>query len=546
MYAAWLVLVPPMLVIAFAMLTRRILFSLFIGITSAALVVHDFNVGPAAHYLGKRLLMTSQLDKLTSWDGFLSCTNLFVILFLILIGVLIAMIRHSGAAYAYGALVRQKIKTSRGAELAVLCLANIFFIDDYFSGITVGSVMQPITDQFKVPRVKLALLVNSVAGPLAIIVPLSSWVAELIGQLRNSGVGIVGVGSVIVAEPFGFYASSIPFMMYALILVLSIWYIVLTRIGYGTVGAHEAYARKTSELFGGKLPVARRVTDIDPERTKHALLTDFLLPIVLLFLSVLGITLWTGDWALFGGANDIMTTIQNAKMSLAFFTGGLFTVVVTAWYYLLRGRVYARELFSFVREGYFLMGSSLFMLLFIWTLSGMIREDLKTGMYLANLLVGSVQASFFPLMFFALAALISTLIGTAWGTLGILIPLAFDLVPSYLGLGLPIALEQLPMLSALLGAIISGSIVGMHMSPVADVILMSAMSVGAYHLDVVRAQIQLAIPTVLSSLLAFYVVGTVWATHTPLTSAGIGLIVGFACNVILLHGLSMISHRRKR
>ncbi len=543
--SSWIVVAPPLIVILLATITKRILFALALGIVSASLIVADGNIIDACSYGLKRLVMTTQLEQVTSWATFLSCSNLFVMLFLLLLGVLITIIRRSGAAYAYGDFVMRRISSAKGAQIASLLLSNLFFIDDYFGGITIGSVMQPITDRFSVPRVKLALLVSSLAAPLAILVPLSTWVADLIGQLRNSGVGLDNTGTIISCDPYSFYLSAIPFMMYAIILVGSVWYMVATGTSYGLVARHERYARATGELFGGKIPVARHVVDASDERKKTSTILDFMLPIALLFvLTVIGV-LWTGDWYYFGGLNDFVATLQNARIFFSLFTGGLCAVLITIIYYVTRKRITIAELPQLIREGGMLMFGSLGMLLFIWTLSGIIRDDLKTGVYLADLLVGQVQAAFFPLMFFALAAFISTLIGTAWGALGILIPLAFDMVPAFLSLPLPIDIVQVPLLSALLGAIICGSVVGNHMSPIADVIVMSATSAGAYHLDLVRSQIQLTVPTVFASLLAYYIVGLTLDSSGSLVSAVSGICGGLVANVFFLHLLQWIDIKRK-
>ena len=546
MYCSWVVLVPPLLVIALAALTKRVLFSLFMGITSASLIVHNFELMNAVHYIGARIVLTTQVASLSSWQGVLAASNLYIILFLLLLGVLISMIRHSGAAYAYGKMVMAKIKTAAGAERASLLLSKIFFIDDYFSGITVGSVMQPITDQYAVPRVKLALLVNAVAAPIAIVVPLSSWIAELIGQFRNSGVSFGQQATVINADPYALYLSAIPFMIYALVTVLTVWYMVTTRVSFGLVARHERYAEKTGELFGGKIPVVRRMTDVSAHRQKSSKIIDFIFPIVLLFVSVIGITLWTGDWWCLGGQNDLLTALQQAKLFLSFFCGALGTVIATMVYYLGRERVTFAELPLFIREGIILMGGSLVMLVLIWTLSGIIRDDLKTGQFLADILIGRVTEAFIPLMFFVLAAVISTLIATAWGTLGILIPMAMSMVPTYLGLALPIDASHVPLLSALLGAIICGSLVGMHMSPVADVMVMSAASAGSYHLDLVRAQIQLAIPTVIASCLGFVVVGLTLATYGSSMSALMGVGSALGCNIIFITIIRCIERWRSK
>ncbi len=543
--SSWIVVVPPFIVILLAAITKRILFALAVGIGSASLIVTDGNLVSATMYGLKRLFATTQLKCITSLDSFLGASNLFVMLFLLLLGIMITMIRRSGAAYAYGNCVMRNIKTARGAQLASLLLSKLFFIDDYFGGITIGSVMQPITDCFKVPRVKLALLVSSLAAPLAILVPLSTWVADLMGQLRNSGVGLDACGTIVACDPYSFYLSAIPFMMYAIILVASVWYMVITGISYGLIARHEKHAQTTGELFGGKIPVARQCIDASDERKKNSSLIDFILPITLLFALTLVGVLWTGGWRLFGGENGLLCTLQNARMFFALFMGGLSAVLITSLYYVFGKRIKFGELPSIFQEGIMLMLGSLGMLLFIWTLSGIIRDDLKTGAYLANLLVGQVEAAFFPLMFFALAAFISTLIGTAWGALGILIPLAFDMVPAFLSLPMPIDIVQVPLLSALLGAIICGAVVGNHMSPIADVIVMSATSAGAYHLDLVRSQIQLTVPTVFASLLAYYIVGLTLETSSSLVSALWGICSGITANIIFLHLLQWIDIKRK-
>ncbi len=543
---SWMVIVPPLIVILLAAITKRILFALTIGTLSASLIVTDWHVVDALTYALKRVLLTTQLQQITSLESFLSCSNLFVILFLVLLGILITLIGRSGAAHAYGAFVLRRIKTAKGAQVASIMLSHCFFIDDYFSGITIGSVMQPITDCFKIPRVKLALLVCSLAAPLAILVPLSTWVADLLGQLRNSGVGLDEAEIVLACDPYSFYLSAIPFMLYAIILVASVWYMVITGVSYGIIARHERHAEATGDLFGGKIPVVHRPTEVADVAKKDSSIIDFVVPMALLFSITIGLILWTGESLVCGGANGLIATLQQARMFYSLFVGGLGAVAVTIVYYLVRKRIPIRQLPQVVGEGVMLMGGSLLMLVLIWTLSGIIRDDLNTGAYLANLLIGQVRLAFFPLMFFGLTAFISTLMGTAWGAIGILVPLAFSMVPTFLGLPLPLDIAQVPLLSALLGAIICGAVVGNHMSPIADVLVMSATSVGAYHLDVVKSQIQLTVPTVFASLLAYYVVGLTLDQYGSLVSAVCAIASGLLLNIVLLHVLQSLDRKSKK
>lgn len=543
---SWMVVVPPLIVILLAAITKRILFALTVGIVSASLIVANWNIPDALTYAIKRVLLTTQLTQVTSVDSFLASNILLMVLFFLLLGILITIIRQSGAVYAYGAFVMRKIKTAKGAQVASLLLSNCFFIDDYFAGITIGSVMQPITDCFKIPRVKLALLVSSLAAPLAILVPISSWIADLLGILRSTGVGLDATGTVVVSAPYSLYLSSIPFMMYAIIVVASIWYMVITGTSYGLIARHERIAQKTGDLFGGKIPVTQRGAEVSVAIKNSSILFDFMLPIGLLFGLSIFLVLWTGNWSCLGGANSLIVALQQGRMFVALFFGVLGSVLVTMVYYLFRKRISCTVLPSLVSDGMTMMIDSICMLLLIWTLSGIIRDDLNTGAYLADLLIGQVRIAFFPLMFFALTAFISTLMGTAWGAIGIVVPLAFSMVPTFLGLPLPLDIVQVPLLSVLLGAIVCGAIVGNHMSPIADVLVMSATSAGAYHLDVVKSQIQLTVPTVFASLLAYYIVGLTLDSYGSLVSAACGICSGLFVNVVLLHVLQWLDRKNNK
>lgn len=526
MQTSWLVILPPIIVVVLATVTRRVLFSLFVGIVSAALIVNDFQLASAAHFIVDRIWKTTELGKLASWDLFWTGNNIFLCLFLVLLGIIITMIQYSGAAYAYGALISKKLKSARGAEGSSLVLSTLFFIDDYFSCLTVGSVMQPITDQFRVPRSKLALLVNTVAAPLAVLVPLSSWVAEIVIQLRNSGIGLTK-GSLIQADPMQFYLATIPFMLYPLIVLVSIGYMVWQRISYGIIATQEVYAQKTGELFGGKMPTTRRA-QLSAKKIAGASIIDFLFPIGFLFCSII-------TWVWYHGNYN--------SISAGFFVGSLLTCIVTMIFLIARRTLSCAELPKIFKEGSLVMGSSLLMLILIWTLSNMLSKDLATGHYLAHFLKGYVTPTLFPVIFFLMAVGISALIGTSWGTFGMLIPLGLPMLVSFLGYT-TVSLAQIPLFMPLLGAIISGSMVGNHLSPIADIMLMSATSSGAYHLDLVKSQMSFTLPAIFSTAVAFLTSGVLLKQYNLPLTALLSLIVGIVLNIILLHLLEWCWKKR--
>lgn len=533
MLNTWLVVLPPLIVIVLATITRRVMFSLLLGIVSAALIVKDFQIYPACSLMLERIGRTTELYKFTSWELFWTGDRIFLCFFLIFLGIIITMIRYSGAAYAYSNFVVNKIKNARGAESSSLFLSIFFFIDDYFSCVTVGSVMQSVTDQFRVPRVKLAYMVNTAAAPLVVLIPLSSWAAWIIVQLRSSGVSLTAdsAKTVLVAEPFYYYLASIPFFFYAIIAFVALWYVVLSRTSYGIIRKHELYAQKTGELFGGKMPIAWRDAEVSLERQNKSSIIDFIFPVLMLFVLIIGWVLVSGGWLWQG--RGFMDALQHSDMSPGFFFGGLGACILSFIFFLSRGTLSLKEIRPIIKEGAWLLGSSIMMLILIWTLSKMLRDDLQTGNYLAQYLVGHLHVALFPVIFFIMAALISSLMGTAWGTMGILIPTALQMLTAFVSGGHgAVTLAAVPMFLPLLGAVVTGSIVGNHLSPISDVMVISATSVGAYHLDLVRAQMAMVVPLVIASIAAFATSGlmiyndcAVWAAALGSMAVGVGLMI---------------------
>lgn len=538
MVNSWLALVPPLLVIALTCLTRNVLFSLGTGIVSAALIVHNFVVSDALLFAGKRLFAVSELAKVSSWESFWTCSNLFLCLFLVLLGIVITLMHASGAAYAYACCVMKRVKTPAKAEASSLLLSTLFFIDDYFSCLTVGSVMQSITDSFKVPRVKLAVLINLIAAPLVVIVPITSWAAEIVGQLRNSGVGLHD--GLVYADPFYTYLSTIPCVMYAFIMIATLWFMTWRRVSFGIIKNHEAVAQKNGNLFGGKTPVVRRNEDLCDAVKASSSLIDFAFPIALLVLCVPFFLVYWGDWWVFGGSVSFIAAIQKANQfsSSALFSSVVVTLGVTTLFFLVRKRIALWQLPSLFKEGFFVMGTTPIMLIFIWTLSGMLGSDLGTGTYLAALLMDYMSIKLLPVFFFLIAVVISIMISSSWATMGMLIPVALRLVPSFAGFDLPIDLVDIPLMMPVLGAIISGSLVGNHASPIADVILMSSSSAGAYHMDVVKAHLSISLPTVVATTAAFGCIGYTIAIFALWQSLLLGFCVGLVGNVSVLLLLS--------
>ncbi len=544
----FLVLLPPLIVILMATYTKNTRISLFLGIFSAALIINNFLIWGTLKTIFDNFLIAIEFDKLKSLQTLWSCERIFILLFLLMLGIIISLLEHSGSAYAYGNYVTTKLKSIKKAELSSLILSFFFFIDDYFSCLTVGSVMQPITDQFKIPRVKLAFLVSSVAVPLAIIFPLSSWVAYILGQLGQTGVSTcINASTVIQGDPFFLYLKTIPFLFYALIVVFSIWFIVLRRLSFGVVAKHEAVAQATGTLFGGKQALTRKSQESMAERDsctpKNCTLWDFLLPIMLLITSTVMETLRSGQFFIFGGSNGIIQALFNANISAALFKSSVFTIIITATYFIIRKRVHIKDLGMIAREGINLMKSSVLLLVLILTFSKILQNDLKIGDFIVQH-IGYINISYLPVILFLIAGLVTTLMCSAWASMGLIIPIGIPMLVSLSGVETPIALSSIPMIYPVLGAIISGAIIGNQLSPVADVMLMSATSSGCYHMDLVKAQASLTIPSIFSGALAFLCAGLLISKCGVAASLGVSLLVGISSNFIILYVLDLLQRRR--
>lgn len=544
MFTDFLVILPPLIVILMAVVTKNTRWSLIVGIVSAALIVNKFLIVGAIKTIGYNFLAAVEFEKFHSLHTFFSCERVFILLFLLMLGFIISLLQHSGSAYAYGNFVMSKLKSAKKAELSSLFLSFFFFIDDYFSSLTVGSVMQPITDQFKISRVKLALLVNSVAVPLAILVPLSSWVAYVLGQLSQTGVSSSSAEStVILCDPFFLYLKSIPFFFYALIVVFSIWFITLKRLNLGIIARHEKIAQATGTLFGGRHSLVRKTQKSFDANMVGSNLWDFMLPISLLILFTVVEILISGEFFIFGGANGIVQTLLTANIPVALFKSSLYTVVIASVYFIFRKKIQFKDLRLISKEGWALMWSSLLFLLLIWTFGAILKNDLKIGAFVAQHIT-HINICYLPVILFLVSGAVTTLMCSAWGSMGLIIPIGIPMLVSLSNISGPVPVEQIPMIYPLLGAIVSGAIIGNQLSPVADVMLMSATSSGCYHADLVKAQAYLTIPSIFSGAVAFVCAGFLILKLSVTLTFLVSLLSGIVINFSILWILDILSRRK--
>ncbi|MEC7839828.1 MAG: Na+/H+ antiporter NhaC family protein [Chlamydiota bacterium] len=533
---SWITLAPPLVVFTMGFLTKRICLSLFVGIAVAAAIASGFNPYETANLIVSGIWNNTAFNKVFSLETFAEASNFFIVTFVLSLGILIEMLRHSHAATAFVEYVESSIKSKKSAETSTLILAHCLSIDDYLSSLTVGSVMRPLTDRFKIPRIKLAFLTDSMAAPLAMITPVSSWAAAIIGFLTENGVhAIAQEDTLLVANPYSVYLSILPYIFYSISLVISVWVIVRFRLSFSIMKSHESIADSTGNLAGGK-PLGDHETKPISSAKHHATITDFLVPICTLMGATVFYLLYFGDSTFFGGNHSILYTLQNAPISLVLFFSGLTALLVSMLYYLAKQTFTFKEMGLVCWHGLRLMLPVATILVFSWTMGDLLRENLKTGEWLASLLAGSVSVTFMPLILFWNATLISLALGSSWATTAILLPIALPMVMAMLGAQAPAEISQLPIVFPVFGAILSGAVCGDHISLISETTIMATTSAMCDHMDHVKSQLIYSLPVFLGCTVAFLISGFIphadtWASL--FACLGVSIIISISTLVAL-------------
>ncbi len=526
----WIVIVPPLLVISCVLATRRMILSFLVGIISSALIVTHGHIINALKLSIGHLWKSTGLQNLTSVEGFLSSWNLLIFIFLICLGILIILLSESGAAEAYVRLVSRKIKTRKEAESASLLLSLFFFIDDYFSALTVGSVMRPLAQLHNIHPVKLAFLTTAMATPISIISPISSWVGEIILQLKQVGIAPEGPNTVIIGDPYTVFVSAIPYLIYPLLVIAGTWYIVLRNISYGPMQKYDAM----------RSPTHHSVAQVG----KNASLIDFLIPLLTLVGVVCGTMLYTGGYYLLGGTEGLISAIKNAAVHKALFAGGVASLLVSMLYFGIKGTISGPKLIQSVRVGFNLMFPSIIMLICAWSLGAILKNDLKTGSYIATSMASLISIEWFPVISFLSAACIAWMIGSAWATIGLMFPIMIDMLQSLLHLAPHTPVESVELILPLVGATLSGAVMGVHLSVIADNSMMSAASTGANHLEHVKTMAWYIIPIGFCAAIGFMCVGLLSAHVGLRASLAIGLSSSLLLTCLALELCQYLFHKK--
>jgi len=488
-----LVLLPPLLVLIIAFITKRVLFSLGIGIIVAAFIAASFNP------------LTTTLLVLKHTYTQINLSNLYIFGFLTALGMLITLIAHAGGSAAYSNLIKRFSTTKMGVECATVGLSLCMLFDDFFSSITVGCIMRPLTDHFKIPRAKLAFLIDSMAAPLVILIPFSSWIAMLIMQLQQAGIHKNPTAdTLIIGDPFSLYLHIIPYIFYSFCIFLTVLIIVLARFSFGSMAHHEELAETTGNLFGGK---HEQILPYTTQCPTSGTLRDFFIPLILLLGSIFIALLSTGGYTLFGGNHSLLQALINTNIFKSLFFGSITATVLSWLLFAYKGSFSHTNKRVLLKEGASMMKSAIVILFVAWTFSSLLIDELHSGAYLAQILAGSVHPTLLPALFFIIAAICSIAIGSSWGTIAVITPLAVPMLVQLTQLPIPLAMHALPLLLPLIGGIFAGAIAGDHVSPLSSTTLMSSASSGCHHTDHVHTQLSYALPAGIGAVVGYIIAG---------------------------------------
>lgn len=482
--ASWWALVPPVIAIGLALVTKEVYSSLFIGILAGALLGADFS-------------FTGTMDILTN-DGLISAVSgtAGIFVFLVVLGVLVALVNKSGASAAFGKWAETHIKSRVGAMLATFVLGVLIFIDDYFNCLTVGSVMRPVADGHKVSRAKLSYLIDATAAPICMIAPISSWAAA-VASYAEEGQGLT------------LFIKAIPFNFYSILTLVFIIVITLMKFDYGPMRLHELNAKKNGDLYTS----GEKAEAVEQEFNPKGKVIDLVLPILVLIAVCVFALLYVGG--IFDGASFI-DAFGNTDATVGLPWGSIIALVFAIAYLALRKVVTVKEAMECIPKGFIAMVPAILILTFATSLKNM------TGVLGAQPFVNEVMSSaaggfanFLPAIIFLVACFISFATGTSWGTFGILIPIVTIIFEA----GDPL---QIVAMSACL----AGSVCGDHCSPISDTTIMSSAGGQCNHLNHVSTQLPYAISVAAISFVMYVVSGFVPNAFITLP-VGIVLTVGF-------------------
>ena len=484
-------LLPPIVAIGLALITKEVYSSLFIGIITGGILTAA-NAGTGFEGMFNTIVQDGFIANLS--DSY----NVGILIFLVVLGAIVVLMNKAGGSRAYGEWAVSHIKNRAGASIATFFLGVLIFVDDYFNCLTVGSVMRPVTDKYKISRSKLAYLIDSTAAPVCIIAPISSWAAAVSGTVE----GVNGIQ---------LFISTIPYNLYALLTLIMVIFVSTTGLDFGLMKQHEINA-ENGDLFTSRSTVYAE--DDKPSHTKGKVI-DLILPVIILItLCVIGM-IYTGG---FFSGKDFINSFADCDASYGLSLGSLAALIVIIGYFLCRKVLTFTECMDSVAAGFKQMVPAILILTFAWTLKTM-TGFLEAGVFVSGLVEGAtVLEVLLPLILFVVAIGLSFATGTSWGTFGILIPI----VTSVFSKQLEAVTESgnIPsMVIICISACLAGAVCGDHCSPISDTTIMASTGAQCDHVNHVSTQLPYAITVAAVSAIGYLLSGFVQNVFVVLGSS---------------------------
>lgn len=470
LYASIWALIPPVVAIGLALVTKEVYSSLFVGILVGAVLYGQTNV--------EKIMMH------TFKDGFVRVlsqpSNVGILIFLVILGAIVALMNKAGGSAAFGKWASEHIKSRVGAQLATILLGVLIFIDDYFNCLTVGSVMRPVTDKHNISRAKLAYLIDATAAPICIIAPISSWAAAVSGFVEGE-------------DGLALFVRAIPYNFYAILTIVMMVTMAILKVEYGPMAKHEKNAEKGDLFSMGER--AKHKQEEDDSVEKKGKVKDLLIPIVSLVICCVIGMLYTGEF--FKGVGFV-EAFSNSDASVGLALGSFFGLVITILLYVCRRVLPFKKCMDCLVEGFRAMVPAILILTMAWTLKAM-TDSLGAKEFVAE----SMQAAagdfmnFLPAIIFLVACFLAFATGTSWGTFGILIPIVVAAFQN----------TDYQLMIVSISACMAGAVCGDHCSPISDTTIMASAGAECDHVNHVSTQLPYAILVAVVSFFAYILVG---------------------------------------
>ncbi|MBR5523643.1 MAG: Na+/H+ antiporter NhaC family protein [Clostridia bacterium] len=483
-YSTVLALAPPIIAIVLALVTKEVYSSLFIGVVAGALLYSNFDPIGAVDAIVNEGLIANVGD---SW-------NAGILIFLVLLGIMVALINAAGGSAAFGRWAKIHVKTRTGAQLATFALGVLIFIDDYFNCLTVGSVMRPVTDGHKISRAKFAYIIDATAAPICMIAPISSWAAAVTS---------------VVGEENGltYFVRAIPYNFYSLLTIVMIITILLLKFDFGPMRRHELNA-----LDGDLFSENDRVEEsADEEVSSKGKVIDLVLPVLVLIVCCIVGMIYTGGFfdAESGAYLNLASAFAGSDASAGLSWGALIATIISVLYLLARRVISFKTAMNAIPKGFCAMVPAIIILVFAWTLGGITRGMLGADIFVKLAIGASAEAlsAFLPAVIFLIAFGLAFATGTSWGTFGILLPIVITV---FSGAG--------EILIIAMSACLAGAVCGDHCSPISDTTIMASAGAQCNHVNHVSTQLPYALTVACVSTVAYILAGFIqnWLIVLPI------------------------------